>query len=132
MPRIREAHELFTLENWDQAPLREVVTRALKPFAPSRADRIALDGPAILLPAKTSLMLTMCLHELATNAAKYGALSNDEGTVHLGWELVSNGGASAIKLSWRESGGPPVQARTQRVRLAAHRAELHGLWRDLH
>ena len=53
-------------------------------------------------------MLTMCLHELATNAAKYGALSNGTGKVSVGWELLGNGVDRKIKLSWRETGGPPV------------------------
>jgi two-component sensor histidine kinase len=50
----------------------------------------------------------MCLHELATNAAKYGALSNGSGQVHVGWELLGNGGDRKIKLLWQETGGPPV------------------------
>jgi two-component sensor histidine kinase len=105
---LGEAHDLLTLENWDQAPLREVVGRALKPFEPSRSERIVLEGPSLALPAKTSLMLTMCLHELATNAAKYGALSNGAGTVHVGWELIPNGSERKVRLSWQESDGPPV------------------------
>ena len=60
------------------------------------------------LPATTSLTLTMCLHELATNAAKYGALSNGTGRVHVTWKLISNGEQNKVRLSWRESGGPPV------------------------
>ena len=51
----------------------------------------------------------MCLHEMATNAAKYGALSNGTGRVRVTWKLISNGGAEPkVRLSWRESGGPPV------------------------
>jgi two-component sensor histidine kinase len=55
-------------------------------------------------------MLTMCLHELATNAAKYGALSNGSGQVHVNWELLGNCSDRKMRLSWRESGGPPVTA----------------------
>jgi two-component sensor histidine kinase len=105
---LGEANELLTLKNWDQAPLREVVARALKPFEVSRHNRIFIDGPTMELPAKISLMLTMCLHELATNAAKYGALSNGSGQVHVAWELVHNGVDRKVKLVWQESGGPPV------------------------
>ena len=107
---LGEANDLLTLQNWDQAPLREVVGRALKPFEASRHDRIIVDGPSVALSAKSALMLTMCLHELATNAAKYGALSNGTGQVHLAWELIRNGSEGKIKLTWRESGGPPVTA----------------------
>jgi PAS domain S-box-containing protein len=105
---LGEANDLLTFENWDQASLREVIGRALKPFEASRHDRIIVDGPSVALSAKSSLMLTMCFHELATNAAKYGALSNGTGQVHVGWELLSNGSDRKLKLSWRESGGPPV------------------------
>ena len=105
---LAEAHDLLTIEEWDQASLREVVGRALKPFEPSRKDRIVVAGPSVALPARNSLMLTMCLHELATNAAKYGALSNGTGKVNVGWELLGNGADRKIKLSWWETGGPPV------------------------
>jgi PAS domain S-box-containing protein len=105
---LAEAHDLLTIEDWDKAPLREVVGRALKPFEPSRQDRIIVKGPSVALPASSSLMLTMCLHELATNAAKYGALSNGTGKVNVGWKLLGNGVDRKLKLSWRETGGPPV------------------------
>ena len=107
---LGEANDLLTIQNWDQAPLGEVVRRALKPFEANRHDRIIVDGPNVALPAKSSLMLTMCLHELATNAAKYGALSNGSGQVHLNWKLVGNGSDRKVRLSWRESGGPQVTA----------------------
>ena len=107
---LGEAHDLLTLQNWDQAPLREVIERALKPFEATRHDRIIAAGPNVSLPAQSSLLLTMCLHELATNAAKYGALSNGSGQVHVGWELLNNGSERKVRLAWRESGGPPVSA----------------------
>jgi two-component sensor histidine kinase len=88
--------------------LCDVVGRALKPFEASRHDRIIVDGPSVAVPAKSSLLVTMCLHELATNAAKYGALSNGTEQVHVAWELVGNGGERKVRLSRRETGGPPV------------------------
>jgi two-component sensor histidine kinase len=105
---LGEANDLLTLQNWDQAPLCDVVGRALKPFEASRHDRIIVDGPNVAVPAKSSLLLTMCLHELATNAAKYGALSNGTGQVHITWKLIGNGSERKVRLSWRETGGPPV------------------------
>ena len=62
-------------------------------------DRIIVHGPSVALPANSSLMLTMCLHELATNAAKDGALSNGSGQVHVAWELVRNGSDHKVKLN---------------------------------
>ena len=105
---LGEAHDLLTSENWDHAPLRQIVRRALKPFEPTQRDRIIADGPNVAVPAQRSLMLTMRLQELATNAAKYGALSNGSGQVHVDWEVLGNGGERKVKLSWRETGGPPV------------------------
>jgi len=87
-----------------------MVSRSLKPFAPNRHDRIVVDGPSVAVPAQSSLMLTLCLHELATNAAKYGALSNGTGQLHVGWELLGNGSDRKVRLTWRETGGPPVVA----------------------
>jgi two-component sensor histidine kinase len=84
---LGEAHDLLTSENWDRALLHDVVARTVKPFETSQQDRFVVEGPQIWLSASTALTLTMCLHELATNAAKYGALSNDAGRVHVTWEL---------------------------------------------
>jgi two-component sensor histidine kinase len=97
---LGEAHDLLLSENWDQAPLAGVVRRALKPFG----ERFLIEGPATWLPAQSSLMLSMCLHELATNAAKYGALSNGRGKVEVTWKQTGNGAV----LTWRETGGPRV------------------------
>jgi PAS domain S-box-containing protein len=103
---LGEAHDLLTIDRWEKAPLREVVARALQPFG----ERITLSGPPVCLPAQTSLMLTMCLHELATNAVKYGALSKDSGKVGVDWEVNGNGGQLRVRLAWQETGGPPVTA----------------------
>jgi PAS domain S-box-containing protein len=104
---LGEAHDLLTSANWNEAPLREVVAHALKPFE-GKDRRVIVEGPLISLPARTSLLLTLCLHELATNAVKYGALSNGTGHVHIGWQPAGNGEQRKVRLSWRESGGPPV------------------------
>ena len=111
---LGEAHDLLTSGNWDEAPLREVVAHALRPFAGGQDRRLIVEGPLISLPARTSLMLTLCLHELATNAVKYGALSNGTGQVHIDWAPVADGDQRKVRLSWRESGGPPVAAPTRK------------------
>jgi len=104
---LGEAHELLTTENWYRASLREVVERAIKPFK-SGQDRFVIAGPAVWVAAQTSLTLTLCLHELATNAVKYGALSKGTGRVHVAWEQVHNGERHIVRLTWHETGGPPV------------------------
>jgi PAS domain S-box-containing protein len=105
---LGEAHELLTTENWDRAPLRGVVERALKPFETRQQDRIVTEGPAVWVPANTSLSLTLCLHELATNAVKYGSLSNGTGYVHVAWEVVARLEEPRLRLTWQETGGPRV------------------------
>jgi PAS domain S-box-containing protein len=105
---LGQAHDLLTSKNWDQAPLGAVVGRALGPFQVQGRKRIGVKGPDVWLPANKSLSLTLALHELATNAAKYGALSNATGRVSVSWDLIDNGEGRKVKLSWRETGGPPV------------------------
>ena len=80
---------------------------ALAPFREQHRDRVAAEGNGtIFLDANKSLLLTMALHELATNAVKYGALSNATGRVRVGWEPTSG---NRLRLRWQESGGPTVK-----------------------
>src|SRR6202008_2024349 len=101
------AHDLLTNESWQGAPLDEVVARALAAFLEKHSQRILISGPSsIWIKANPSLLLTMALHELLTNAIKYGALSNASGQVNVRWELRENG--LRLRLIWEESGGPAV------------------------
>ena len=100
---LAAAHNLLMKHTWEPTPISEAAESALKPFRTDRP-RVSLDGPAILLTPSATVTLTLALHELATNAAKYGALSNDEGTVKVHWTVDSD----SLTLVWRESGGPPV------------------------
>jgi two-component sensor histidine kinase len=76
----------------------------LAPHVSDRSARLQVEGPAAVLDAKSALALTMCLHELATNATKYGALSNADGRVSVTWTVE----AQRLELRWQESGGPAV------------------------
>lgn len=106
---LARAHDLLTLESWDRASLRDVVGRALAAFQEKQRARVVVEGPAdVWLDANGSLLLTMALHELATNAVKYGALSNQSGKVSVVWERVGAEQPDRVRLRWRESGGPPV------------------------
>jgi PAS domain S-box-containing protein len=105
---LGEAHEVLATKNWDRAPLNEVVSRALKPFASKQDNRIVANGPQVWVPANTSLSLTLCLHELATNAVKYGALSNGIGRVHLLWDVTGDAEKRKLHLTWQEKDGPLV------------------------
>jgi PAS domain S-box-containing protein len=99
---LGRAHDLLTSEKWDRAPLRAIVEAAIDAF---QRERFVLEGPEAWLSASTSLHLILALHELATNAAKYGALSNTAGRVHVRWKTVDTGG---LRFSWQERHGPVV------------------------
>jgi PAS domain S-box-containing protein len=104
------AHDLLTLERWNQAPIGDVVSGALNAFQGSHGERILIAGPRdAVLDAHKSMLLAMALHELSTNAIKHGALSNESGHVNVSWDLVADEDAQRLKFVWQESGGPPVQ-----------------------
>jgi PAS domain S-box-containing protein len=104
---LSRAHDVLTTENWEGADLREVVVRALEAFRAS-STRVEVKGPSVRLTPKQALALSLALHELATNAAKYGALSGDHGKVNIKWVIESDGDRQRLTLTWTESGGPPV------------------------
>lgn len=109
---LAEAHDLLNQENWDGADLHEVAERLVALHG--GAARFELSGPAVRLSPKTALALSMALHELATNAIKYGALSTAAGRVRIAWDLAPGPGAERLDLTWTESGGPPVEPPAER------------------
>lgn len=104
---LSRAHDVLTLESWEGADLRDVVDRALEPFRSAKG-RLTIEGPELRLTPKQALSLSMALHELATNAAKYGALSNDAGRIQIAWSIAPLDGTGELQLKWVEEGGPPV------------------------
>jgi two-component sensor histidine kinase len=100
---LSEAHDMLTQTSWSSAPIHEVVTRALAAHH-SEDRRISVSGPEVELQAKPALALALAIHELATNATKYGALSR-KGKVDVLW---SNDSENGFRFSWIESGGPAV------------------------
>jgi len=112
---LASAHDLLTLQRWNGASLGDVVAGALAPFREKHHERFRIEGPDdVWLDAGKSLLLAMALHELATNAVKYGALANQSGEVRLGWERTRDGKCDRLRLFWRESGGPPVRPPEQK------------------
>jgi PAS domain S-box-containing protein len=103
------AHDLMLQNVGTSAPLEAVIERTLAPYRRKGPARIHLGGPTILLPHEPSVALNMALHELATNAAKYGALSVADGTLSVTWSLDIGEAASILNLRWEESGGPRVR-----------------------
>ncbi len=106
---LARAHDLLTMENWNRAAIGDVVREALHAFQEKHRTRLHVEGPNdIWLPANKASLLAMGLHELGTNAVKYGALSDAAGKVHVAWDRFSTNDASGVRLTWREAGGPPV------------------------
>jgi two-component system CheB/CheR fusion protein len=105
---LARAHNLLTVENWDKAPFKTVVKKAISPFEDGNCSKFSIAGPDILLNPSKAVTLTLALHELATNAVKYGSLSNGTGRVSITWD-EGGPGSSSVKLRWTEAGGPPVK-----------------------
>jgi PAS domain S-box-containing protein len=106
---MANAHELLSRSRWQGVRLTDLVERELAPYA--TADNTVLDGPDVTLTATATQTLAMVLHELTTNAAKYGALSVASGQVSVRWATVPRPeGATVLALDWRESGGPTPTA----------------------
>jgi PAS domain S-box-containing protein len=105
---LASAHDVLTEESWDGARLRDIVDRVLRPYL-AREGRFAIEGPDVRLSPQSALALAMALHELATNAAKYGALSSETGRVSVVWATAGRDGSRRLLLRWAESGGPPVE-----------------------
>jgi PAS domain S-box-containing protein len=102
---LSESHDLLVSQNWSGAPLRELIFAQLMPFVGDEA-RIQAAGPSISLRVQAAQSLGIILHELATNASKYGALSVPSGKIMIGWEIA----AKSVDLSWRERDGPTVKS----------------------
>lgn len=110
---LGKSHDLLTRENWAGADLGDIVSDTVEPHAVG-PDRFRIEGPHLRLEPSAALSIAMALHELATNAAKYGALTTDEGQVHINWQLAGDGKDRRLALQWRESGGPPVNPPTRK------------------
>jgi PAS domain S-box-containing protein len=104
---LGSAHDVLTQKNWERAPVRDILNRTLEPF---QKERIKASGPDVTLDSQKALALTMVLHELATNAVKYGSLSNDSGQVRIDWTVGEDHDAAHLKVCWEERDGPLVQA----------------------
>jgi two-component sensor histidine kinase len=109
------SHDLLTRESWEGAGLFDLVNEALKPFGISngRAGRVVIAGDNVRVSPRTALALGIALHELATNAVKYGAFSNELGSVDIAWSIVPQAGTNRLILHWLEKGGPPVTPPTR-------------------
>jgi two-component sensor histidine kinase/integral membrane sensor domain MASE1 len=111
---LSRAHDVLTAQRWEGAELRAIVDGAIQPFDAGR-ERFRVSGPSAWLEPQAALALAMALHELGTNAAKYGALSAPAGQVTLAWTVERNGDDGLdLELSWREAKGPKVTPPTRK------------------
>ncbi|MCL4767068.1 MAG: PAS domain-containing protein [Hyphomicrobiaceae bacterium] len=104
---LSRAHDILMRENWAGADLARIVEDVVEPHAGGQ-NRFRIDGPSVRLNPGPALSFAMALHELCTNASKYGALSTANGQVDIGWQVEDKGGKRRLQMRWEESGGPPV------------------------
>jgi PAS domain S-box-containing protein len=126
---LSQAHDVLTQENWEGADLHDIVDRAISPFTGAGEARFEISGPPVRLNPRQALALSMALHELATNAAKYGALTTEPGRVDVAWRVRREEGP-VLELEWAERHGPPVAAPLSRG--FGSRLLERGLAHDLH
>jgi two-component sensor histidine kinase len=105
---LSSAHDVLTRETWEGAGLREIVAGSVRAYQDATGGRFQMEGEDVRIGPKAAVALSLALHELATNAAKYGALSGDGGRVIVRWEARGPADKRRLELEWRETGGPPV------------------------
>jgi PAS domain S-box-containing protein len=106
---LAASQDLLVNQNWTGVALDELVRQQLQPFGGRDAGRIEADGPPLYVAPDAAQTLGLALHELATNASKYGALSVSGGSVAVQWKIEPGSGAPRFRMSWRERGGPSVE-----------------------
>ena len=99
---LSRSHDLLVTSNWTGVPLHEHVRSQLQPFAPSDKHRVRFNGPPVMLRPEATQALGLAFHELATNAAKYGALAVPDRQIDISWAIETEGKDDAFKLAWRE------------------------------
>ncbi|MBO1073161.1 HWE histidine kinase domain-containing protein [Roseomonas marmotae] len=103
---LARAHDQITADKWQPAPLADLVMAEAAAYLEHKADRVLLSGPPVLLDPQAHTTMALVIHEMMTNAAKYGALCDRHGLVRITWQRLPEG---ALEILWTEEGGPPVQ-----------------------
>lgn len=101
---------MLTEDEWQTVPLLDLFAVELDPYDDGTGKRIILDGPRVELPSLIAVPIGMAVHELTTNSAKYGSLSEIGGSVQINWEIRSEGSTREVLWTWAEQGGPVVNA----------------------
>ncbi|HET9628512.1 MAG TPA: CHASE domain-containing protein [Novosphingobium sp.] len=108
---LSATHDLLTQSEWGTTPIRAVIAAELAPYAQDVDRAVAMRGPHVELAPNDALSLGLAVHELATNASKYGALSHPDGRVEIVWEMLTD---KLARVDWSEHGGPPVPTQRRR------------------
>jgi two-component sensor histidine kinase len=111
---LSAAYSLLSSQGWQTVPLHAIVDEETKPFLAGDRPNILLDGPTVPLQPQAALALGMAIHELTTNAVKYGSLSVPEGNVAITWRVEQDHAGQHLILDWVEKDGPPVVPPTRR------------------
>lgn len=111
---LASSHDLLFQHAWQAVPIEDLIRSQLAHFSDLVGSRIAFAGPVLMITADAAQALGMAFHELATNAAKYGALSNDAGCILIAWGVQGTGADRHLSLRWTEQGGPAVAKPAQR------------------
>ena len=111
---LSRAHDLLMRETWTSAGLGQIVAETLAPFSLDEEGRIVIGGPEVRLSPTAAVTMTLAFHELATNAARFGALSSAVGRVAVDWSVDQTDAGGVLTLNWREAGGPHVMPPTRR------------------
>ena len=110
---LSRAHDHLTRERWELVDLHTIVAKAVEPYSELSSDMVRIRGEQIKVGAQASLTLAMIFHELANNAAKFGALSSEQGKLAVSWAVASDVSQPTLVIDWEESGGPLVNAPEQ-------------------
>lgn len=106
---IAAAQDVLFEDRAKGAALRQLLAAELEPYVKDQDLEVSLAGPEVTVPPRRALRLTLAVHELATNAAKYGALSRPGGSLTIGWRSREERGGPVLVLDWKEAGGPPMR-----------------------
>ena len=111
---LTAAYSLLSEEGWQTVSLRDLLMEELKPFMASDRRNITLEGPKVMIEPRPALALGMAVHELTTNAVKYGALSVEQGNLTVTWHIAAGTDGEQLQLEWVERDGPAVTRPTHR------------------
>lgn len=106
---LAQTHNLLTLGQWRSASLRNIVVAEMSPYNDDKSQRAVIAGEDVKLNSSQALIIGLAVHELATNAAKYGALSVPEGRVDISWDISADADGPVVQFRWIETGGPAVE-----------------------